>query len=104
MAVRFITTVFSRDDVRALCKTLNYFHSNLGISYLYGARLVHMGIGHRFGPHAGIRLLLSFTMVTMSVTKIIMAKIIDTTSMVLSLCVNRGGGSKELSIMATEGT
>ncbi|MCJ8734611.1 hypothetical protein PDJAM_G00237230 [Pangasius djambal] len=40
----FIPKVFSGVEVRALCRTLEFFHSNLHTPCLHGARFVHRGI------------------------------------------------------------
>ncbi|MCJ8729883.1 hypothetical protein PDJAM_G00112500 [Pangasius djambal] len=40
---QFITKVFIRDEVRALCRPLEFFYTNLGKPCLHGARLVHRG-------------------------------------------------------------
>ncbi|MCJ8749759.1 hypothetical protein PDJAM_G00179970 [Pangasius djambal] len=41
---QFIPKVFSGAEVRALCRTLEFFHSNLHTPCLHGARFVHRGI------------------------------------------------------------
>ncbi|MCI4377832.1 hypothetical protein PGIGA_G00208400 [Pangasianodon gigas] len=41
---QFIPKVFSGVEVRALCRTLEFFHSNLNTPCLHGARFVHRGI------------------------------------------------------------
>ncbi|MCJ8749453.1 hypothetical protein PDJAM_G00176530 [Pangasius djambal] len=41
---QFIPKVFSGVEVRALCRTLEFFHSNLHTPCLHGARFVHRGI------------------------------------------------------------
>ncbi|MCI4376965.1 hypothetical protein PGIGA_G00197790 [Pangasianodon gigas] len=41
---QFIPKVFSGVEVRPLCRTLEFFHSNLHTSCLHGARFVHRGI------------------------------------------------------------
>ncbi|MCJ8743438.1 hypothetical protein PDJAM_G00094030 [Pangasius djambal] len=41
---QFIPKVFSGVEVRALCRTLEFFHSNLHTPRLHGARFVHRGI------------------------------------------------------------
>ncbi|MCJ8730323.1 hypothetical protein PDJAM_G00183060 [Pangasius djambal] len=43
-ALRFIPKVLSGVEVRALCRTLEFFHSSLGKPCLHGARFVHRGI------------------------------------------------------------
>ncbi|MCJ8742121.1 hypothetical protein PDJAM_G00078520 [Pangasius djambal] len=42
--LQFIPKVFSGVEVRALCRTLEFFHSNLHTPCLHGARFVHRGI------------------------------------------------------------
>ncbi|MCI4382982.1 hypothetical protein PGIGA_G00021130 [Pangasianodon gigas] len=39
---QFIPKVFSGVEVRALCRTLEFFHSNLNTPCLHEARFVHM--------------------------------------------------------------
>ncbi|MCJ8748396.1 hypothetical protein PDJAM_G00164290 [Pangasius djambal] len=41
---QFIPKVFSGVEVRALCRTLEFFHSNLHTPCLHGARFVHRGV------------------------------------------------------------
>ncbi|MCJ8736196.1 hypothetical protein PDJAM_G00256040 [Pangasius djambal] len=41
---QFIPKVFSGVEVRALCRTLEFFHSNLHTPCLHGARFVHSDI------------------------------------------------------------
>ncbi|MCI4392233.1 hypothetical protein PGIGA_G00143630 [Pangasianodon gigas] len=41
---QFIPKVFSGVEVRTLCRTLEFFHSNLHTPCLHGARFVHRGI------------------------------------------------------------
>ncbi|MCI4392257.1 hypothetical protein PGIGA_G00144020, partial [Pangasianodon gigas] len=41
---QFIPKVFSGVEVRALYRTLEFFHSNLHTPCLHGARFVHRGI------------------------------------------------------------
>ncbi|MCJ8737963.1 hypothetical protein PDJAM_G00030110 [Pangasius djambal] len=57
---QFIPKVFSGVEVRALCRTLEFFHSSLHTPCLHGARFVHRGIvmlEQSFG-HEGLGLLL----------------------------------------------
>lgn len=43
-ALQFIPKVFSKAEFRTLCRTLEFFHTNLGKPLLYGPHFVNMGI------------------------------------------------------------
>ena len=44
MVFQFIPKVFNRVEVRALCRPVKFFHTDLDKPFLYGPRFVHGGI------------------------------------------------------------
>ena len=44
MAFKFIPKVFDGVDVRALCRPVKFFHTDLNKPFLHGPRFVHGGI------------------------------------------------------------
>ena len=43
-AFQFIAKVFDGDEVRALCRPVKVFHTDLDKTFLYGPCFVHVGI------------------------------------------------------------
>ena len=43
-AFQFIPNVFDGVEVRALCRPVKFFHTDLNKPFLYGPRFVHWGI------------------------------------------------------------
>ena len=42
--LQFIPKVFDGVEVRALCRSVKFFHNNLDKPFLYGPHFVHQGI------------------------------------------------------------